>query len=294
VPAYDSLDDLLAVDVDAVTITTPPRTRRDLVLQAIAAGVPTVADKPFAPDAAAGRELVAAAKEAGVPLNVFHNRRWDADIRTLAAVLQGGELGELWGVESRMEQNNASTLEAGPDAGLLRDLGSHLVDQMLWLLGPAQTVYAELDYVGSEGGRTDCRFTVSLAHRDGVRSRLTASKINYVEMRELRVYGSNGSYLANSTDVQAQAILAGKRPVDEGSNWGYEAREHWGTLNTAAGSVPVPSQQGAYQDYYTCFAAALRGEAAFPVPSEEAVHTLEVLDAARTSATQNRVVDLRD
>ena len=118
VPAYDSLDDLLAADVDAVTITTPPQTRRDLVLQAIAAGVPTVADKPFAPDAAAGRELVAAAKDAGVPLNVFHNRRWDADIRTLAAVLQGGELGELWGVESRMEQNNAATLEAGPDAGL--------------------------------------------------------------------------------------------------------------------------------------------------------------------------------
>jgi predicted dehydrogenase len=98
----------------------------------------------------------------------------------------------------------------------------------------------------------------------------------------------------HSTDVQAQAIFAGRRPVDEGSNWGYEAPEHWGTLNTAAGSVPVPSQRGAYQDYYTCFAAALRGEAAFPVPAEEAVHTLEVLDAARTSATQNRVVDLRD
>jgi predicted dehydrogenase len=56
--------------------------------------------------------------------------------------------------------------------------------------------------------------------------------------------------------------------------------------------VPVPSEQGAYQDYYTRFAAALRGEGDFPVPAEQAVHTLEVLDAARISAEKNRVVDL--
>ena len=170
VPAHDSLTELLAAGVDAVTITTPPQTRRELVLEAIAAGVPTIADKPFAPTAAAGRELVAAARDAGVPLNVFHNRRWDADIRTLAAVLRGGRLGELWGVESRMEQADSSTLEVGPDAGLLRDLGSHLVDQVLWLLGPARSVYAELDHLDLDGGRTDCRFTVSLTHTSGVRS----------------------------------------------------------------------------------------------------------------------------
>ena len=292
VPAFDSLADLLAAGLDAVTITTPPQTRRALVLEAIAAGVPTIADKPFAPDAEGGRELVAAAKDAGVPLNVFHNRRWDADIRTLAAVLQGGELGELWGIESRMDQANAATLEIGPDAGLLRDLGSHLVDQMLWLLGPARAVYAELDHVEPPGGRTDCRFAMTLTHESGVRSRVSASKINYIEDRELRAYGSTGSYVARGTDVQAQAVFAGRRPVDEGSDWGYDAPEHWGTLNTATGSRKVPSEQGAYQDYYTRFAAALRGDGDFPVPAEQAVHTLEVLDAARTSAAENRVVDL--
>jgi predicted dehydrogenase len=292
VPAYDSLADLLAAGVDAVTITTPPQTRRELVLQALTAGVPTIADKPFAPNADGGRELVAAAENAGVPLNVFHNRRWDADIRTLAAVLHGGELGELWSVESRMDQDNADTLEIGPGAGLLRDLGSHLVDQMLWLIGPARTVYAELDHVESDAGRTDCHFAVSLTHASGVRSRVSASKINHIEDRELRAYGSAGSYVAHGTDVQAQAVFAGKRPVDEGDNWGYDAPEHWGTLNTAAGSVPVPSEQGAYQGYYTQFADALRGEADFPVPAEQAVRTLEVLDAARTSAARNRVVDL--
>ena len=273
-----------------MTITTPPQSRRELVLQALAAGVPTIADKPFASNAEGGRDLVVAARDAGVPLNVFHNRRWDADIRTLAAVLAGGELGELWGVESRMDQDNAATLEVGPDAGLLRDLGSHLVDQMLWLLGPARTVYAELDHVGPAKGQTDCRFAVSVTHQSGVRSRVSASKINHIEDRELRAYGSGGSYVARGTDVQAQAIFAGRRPVDEGDKWGYDTLEHWGTLNTAAGSVAVPSEQGAYQDYYTRFAAALRGDGDFPVPAEQAVQTLEVLDAARISAAENRVV----
>ena len=292
VPAYDSLTEMLAAGVDAVTITTPPQTRRELVLQAVAAGVPTIADKPFAPDAAGGRELVAAATDAGVPLNVFHNRRWDADIRTLAAVLRGGELGELWRVESRMDQDNAATLEVGPDAGLLRDLGSHLVDQVLWLLGPARAVYAELDFVGSGDDRTDARFTVSLTHAGGARSQVSASKVNHIEDRELRAYGSAGSYVARGTDVQAQAVFAGRRPVDEGDAWGYDAPEHWGTLHTAAGSRQVPSERGAYQDYYTRFAAALGGDGDFPVPAEQAVHTLEVLDAARLSAAENRVVEL--
>lgn len=48
VPTYDSLAALLASGVDAVTITTPPMTRRALVLEAVSAGVHVVADKPFA------------------------------------------------------------------------------------------------------------------------------------------------------------------------------------------------------------------------------------------------------
>ena len=55
----------------------------------------------------------------------------------------------------------------------------------------------------------------------------------------------------------------------------------------------MPSEQGAYQEFYRRFAAAVRGDGEFPVPAEQAVHTLEVLDAARASAAGNRVVELR-
>ena len=292
VPAYDSLSALLAAGVDAVTITTPPETRRELVLEAIAAGVPVIADKPFAPTADDGRALVAAAADASVVLNVFHNRRWDSAIRTLAALLARGELGELWRVESRFDADDAGTLDGGPHGGLLRDIGSHLVDQALWLLGPARSVYAELEWVDLLEGRTDCGFTVSITHSSGVHCRVSSTKINHIDEHELRAYGSTGGYVARGTDVQAEAVFAGLRPADLGPDWGYDAQEHWGVLHTATGATPVPSERGAYQDYYTQFAAALRGHGSFPVPADEAVHTLEVLDAARQSAQEGQVVVL--
>ncbi len=294
VAPYDSMEELIAAGVDAVTISTPPQTRRALVLEAVAAGVHVIADKPFAPTSAGGRELVAAAREAGVALSVFHNRRWDADIRTLAALLHRGGLGEVWRVHSRFDLDDPATLETGPERGLLRDLGSHLVDQMVWLLGPVRSVYAELDWVDLPDGRTDCGFTVALVHTGGARSHVSASKLNRIEERELRAYGSAGSFVARGTDVQAQAIFAGRRPLEMGASWGYEAEPRWGSLSTEAGRVRVPSERGAYQDYYSQFAAALRGEAELPVPASEALHTLEVLDAARVSALEGRVVTLAD
>jgi predicted dehydrogenase len=292
VATYDSLAELLAAGVDAVTITTPPTTRRELVLESVAAGVHVVADKPFAPTADVAREMAQAADEAGVMLSVFHNRRWDADIRTLAAVLDGQRLGDLWRVHSRFDLDDPATLEAGPGGGLLRDLGSHLVDQVLWLLGSVGAVDAHLDWIDLPDGRTDAGFTIDLLHTNGVRSYVESSKVNHIVARELRAYGSLGSYRVLGTDVQAQAILAGKRPVADLERWGYESPEHWGVLSTAAGDEPVPSAQGRYHDFYTQLAAAARGAADQPVPAADGIRCLEVLDAARQSALQGRSVDL--
>jgi predicted dehydrogenase len=283
-PIYQSLGDMLDAGVDAVTISTPPRTRRELVLEAVTRGVHVIADKPFAPSAAAGSELVAAADAAGVLLGVFHNRRWDTDITTLRGVLDSGELGVLWRLDSRMDQDGADTFEAGPDGGLLRDLGSHLVDQALWLLGPASRVTANLDWIDAPEGRTDAGFVITITHAGGAHSHLSASKLNHLDSRELRLFGSRGSYVSAQADVQAEAIFAGRRPADDIQGWGYEDAERWGVLSTANGSRTVPSAQGSYAGYYQRFAAAVAGTGAQPVPAVEAIATLAVLDAARVSA----------
>lgn len=293
VPIYPSLAAMIAAGgVDAVTITTPPQTRRELVLEAIDAGIHIIADKPFGPNAAAGRDLDEAAKNKGVVLGVFHNRRFDADVLTLRKVLQSGRLGRIWRVHSRMDLDDPHTLEAGPTGGLLRDLGSHLVDQMLWLLGPVTSVTANWDLIERPEGVTDASFVLTLNHASGVHSHLSASKLNHIATREFRAYGDNGSYVSSGTDVQAQAIFAGKRPVDDMAGWGYEGPELWGTLRTAQGSESVPSEQGRYHDYYEAFAHAVATGGPAPVTAAEAVAALAVLDAARISAAEGRMVDV--
>ncbi|MVA12219.1 gfo/Idh/MocA family oxidoreductase [Agrobacterium vitis] len=294
ITVYPSLTAMIAAGaVDAVTITTPPQTRRDLVLEAIDAGIHVVADKPFAPSAAAGRALDFAARQKGVVLGVFHNRRLDADVLTLRKVLQSGQLGRLWSVHSRMDLNDPHTLEAGPTGGLLRDLGSHLVDQMLWLLGPVVSVTANWDLVERAEGMTDASFVLSLNHASGIHSHLSASKLNHIATREFRAYGENGSYVSSGTDVQAQAIFAGNRPADDLASWGYEAADLWGTLRTAQGSERIASEQGRYHDYYEAFAHAVATGGPAPVTAGQAVMALAVLDAARISAAEARTVDVQ-
>ncbi|MEE1619773.1 Gfo/Idh/MocA family oxidoreductase [Zafaria sp. Z1313] len=292
VPLFDSLAELLASGVHAVAITTPPETRRELVLEALTAGVHVVADKPFAPTAETGRELLRAAESAGVVLNAFHNRRWDTDLVTLRSVLDSGAIGDVARFESRLDQDQPGSLDAGPGGGLLRDLGSHLVDQALWLFGPAVGVHAALEWTELPAGRTDSGFALTITHAGGVRSRLAGSKTHRLESRELRLLGSRGNYVSTYSDVQADAAIAGRRPAVDPQGWGYEEESRWGTLTTADGRVRVPSLQGAYQEYYRRFALAVFAGGEGPVPAREAVHVLEVLDAARLSDAEDRVVHL--
>lgn len=294
-PVFESLSEMIAAGVcDAVTITTPPGTRVDLVLEAIGAGLHVIADKPFAPDVASAQKLAAAASAKDIVLGVYHNRRYDSDMRTLGKLISDGKLGKVWRIHSRMDQDGAETLDTGPDGGLLRDLGSHVVDQVLCLLGPVVAVDAQMDFIDLPEGRVDAGFTLALRHRGGAHSHVSASKLNRLDAREFRAYGELGCYTSMTTDVQAQSIFAGKRPADDLSGWGYEPSANWGTLHTAAGAERIKAEQGRYHDYYEAFETAVRTGSAPPVTAEDGIRTLAVLDAARQSATEGRSVSLTE
>jgi predicted dehydrogenase len=292
VPCFESVAELLASGIESVTITTPPQTRRELVLQAIEAGLHVVADKPFAPEADTAFELVEAARAADVILSVFHNRRYDADVRTLRSVFDAGSLGKIWRLHSRFDLNLPDTLDGGVAGGLLRDTGAHLVDQALWLLGDVSSVSATLDWVERAGERIDAGFVVTLRHTSGAISYLSSSKLNRVTARTLLAYGEFGSYEASGTDVQFADLLLGKRPQDDRAAWGFEDESNWGFLRDGEGTHAVPSEQGAYFHFYERFAAAVRGLATPPTPGTEAIRTLEILDAARLSDAQQQWVHL--
>lgn len=274
---------------DLAVIATPNRTHVSLALAALQHGLHVVVDKPFAPTAAEGRRLVAAARERRRLLTVFQNRRWDGDFLTLKRLLQEGALGRIQRFESRYERwrpalkggwrELGDPQEAG---GLLYDLGAHLVDQAVHLFGRPVRVYAEMDV---RRGEVDDDVFVALTHSSGVRSHLWMSSMAAALGPRLRVLGSTAGYTKWGMDVQEAQLKGGLVPGSPG--WGEEPEASWGIRTAGAEVRPVPTQPGAYQRFYEKVA-----QGAAPVDPAEAVLVLEVLEAARRSAGSGEVVVL--
>jgi scyllo-inositol 2-dehydrogenase (NADP+) len=274
---------------DFVVVGTPNASHVALAGAAIDAGLAVVVDKPLAPLAAEARALIEHAEGAGVLLTVFHNRRWDSEHLTLKRLISKGALGEVWRLESRFERwrpqpsaerpwrETASPEQGG---GVLLDLGSHLVDQALDLFGPPSQVYGEV--TARRGGADDDAF-VALRHSGGEISHLWVSSVAADRGPRLRVLGSQAAYVNEFLDGQEDALRAGRRPGDEGK-WGAEPESRWGKLVEGDTAEPVPSERGAWPEFYRGLAQALRDGGPPPVDPWQAVGVAEVLEAARSSA----------
>jgi len=284
-------------DLDLVVVAAANRAHVPLARSSIEAGLAVVVDKPLAASAGQGRSLVRDAHERGVMLTVFQNRRWDGDFLTVRGLLEEGALGEVARFESRFErwrpELSGGWRESGDpqDAGgLLNDLGSHLVDQALFLFGPAAKVYAELD-TRRAGAQTDDDSFVAMLHESGVRSHLWMSAVAAQLGPRFRVLGSRAAYVKFGLDVQEELLHAGRRPDDP--LWGREPEDRWGSLGAGDELRRIPTVPGAYQRFYEGVMLALHEDASPPVDPGGVVAGLEVLDAARKSARERRVVELR-
>jgi scyllo-inositol 2-dehydrogenase (NADP+) len=282
--------------VDLIVIATPNQAHGPLARAGIAAGIPVVVDKPITPTAAEARELIGLADRAGVLLSVYQNRRWDGDFQTARQVIEAGELGEVARFESRFERWRPELTggwreTGGPEqaAGLLFDLGSHLVDQALTLFGPVTSVYAQLDARRPGIGTDDDTF-VALTHANGVRTHLWMSAVTGQLGPRFRILGSRGAYVKYGLDVQEDALRQGARPGDAG--WGADRREAWGVCGTDEDSRLVETLPGSYEAYYAGIAAALLDGAPVPVDPRDALAALVVLEAARHSAESGTVVSI--
>jgi len=292
----DDIDQVLAGGVDIVVVATPNRSHVPLALRAIGAGAAVVVDKPFAPTAEEGRRVVAAAAEAGVPLAVFHNRRWDSDFLTVRHLVDTGALGRVLRLESRYERWRPAVREVWRESGdrqdaggLLFDLGSHLIDQAVWLLGPVSRVYAEVDARRPGAGVDDDVF-VALTHVDGARSHLWASSVAAQLGPRLRVLGDRSAFTIFGLDGQEQALKDGLRPGAAG--WGQEPPEAWGRSGIGEGTTVVPAVPGRYEVFYRQVVDAVRDGGPMPVDPASAVRVLELIEAAALSAAEGRVVEV--
>jgi scyllo-inositol 2-dehydrogenase (NADP+) len=282
---------------DLVVVATPNRFHVSQGLAALEAGLHVVVDKPVAASARDARRLAAAASERGLVAAAFHNRRWDGDALTLRRLLDQEGLGELLRFESRFERWRPEVDDerwrerpAPEDAGgVLFDLGSHLIDQALFFLGPPSRVYAEVARRRS-GARVDDDVFLALEYAGGVRAHLWASMVAARPGPRFRVLGSRAAYVKYGLDVQEAALRAGERPDAPG--FGREPRERWGVLGTEEAAQPLETEPGRYLAFYEGMVAAIQGDAPPPVTLSDAIVGLEVIEAARASAERDAVIEL--
>jgi predicted dehydrogenase len=283
-----TVDDLLAEagSLDLVVVASPSGAHADNAVAAVEHDLPVVVDKPLSTDLVSGRALVARARERGVPLTVFQNRRWDAEHLTARSVVRSGELGDVVRYEARYERWRPApksrwreNLPSDRGGGLLMDLQPHLVDGALDLFGPVSAVYAELASVTTVGD--DVSFVV-LHHASGVRSHLGATSLAGAPGPRTRLLGRSAAYLVAGTSGEPTAY-------DE---WADLDADHRGWLVRGAEKEPVRRARGGWEDYYPAVAAMVRDGAPPPVDPDDALAVLEVLDAARRSARERAVIDL--
>ena len=276
--------------IDVLVVAAPNDAHAALAAAALDRGLAVVVDKPLAPDAAAGAELL----QRGGRLTVFQNRRWDGDFLTAQALVNAGTLGPVTRLESRFERFAPEVRvgtwreTAGAAGGVLLDLGAHLVDQAVFLLGPAHRVYAELD-ARRPGAQVEDDAFVALEHARGARSHLWLSAIAPLAGPRLRLSGLRAGFACDGLDPQEDQLGRGLRPGDTG--WG-ERPPGW--IVDADGAHEAPLLAGRWEAFYAGVAAWLLDGAPPPVDPRDSLRVMELLEAARRSAREHDVVDMTE
>lgn len=277
--------------VDLVVVATPNDSHAPLARAALTAGAHVVVDKPFTLTLAEARALTALARERGRLLSVFHNRRYDSDFLGVKGVVESGILGRIAHFETHFDRFRPAVRDrwrekAIPGGGLWLDLGPHLADQTLQILGLPQRVTATFATQRPGGQATDYAHVV--LDYGAAKAVLHGAMLAAGGVNRFTVHGERGSLVKRSLDPQEAQLISGMRPGLPG--WGQD--EEPMTLYDGEGERPLPTPAGDQSRYYRAIARALRGEGGNPVTPVQALAVMAVIEAAEQSAASGRSVPL--
>ncbi|TPK56036.1 Gfo/Idh/MocA family oxidoreductase [Mesorhizobium sp. B2-4-19] len=156
--------------LDFVDIATTVASHRPLVEMAAANRVPAICQKPFAPTLADAKAMVAACAEAGVPLMVHENFRWQSPVQAVRAMLDSREIGTPFfgriSFRSAYDVFSGQPYLARGKRFIIEDLGIHILDIARFLLGDVSSLTARTARINPAIAGEDVA-TMLMDHKDG-------------------------------------------------------------------------------------------------------------------------------
>ena len=295
-----NLDEMLSdKSINLVVVATPNDTHYSYAKASLEAGRHVVVDKPMTPTMREAEELVRLAAARKLLISVYQDRRWDGAYLTVKKLVTTGALGKVVEYESRFDRFRLDSKPGAwrekadfPAAGVLWDLGPHLIDGALVLFGEPDSIYAAA-LRQRESAVVDDAFDVILQY-PRLRATLRARIIAYSPSHHLLVHGTEGSFVKYGMDPQEEILRSRNYPdgLDWSKDWGLEPEKNWGTL-TRVGENPrkIETERGDYRGFYRNMRDAIEGRAPLEVPPEQFLRTQRGLLLAHKSSAEGRVLE---
>jgi len=299
-PAAQACTDLAPLldrdDIDLVVLTTPNELHYPQALQALQHGKHVVIDKPFTIDSDQARHLIETASSQKLKLSVYHNRRWDADFLTVMDLIERGELGDITSASLRWDRFRPIVRDLWREqdiagAGLLYDLGPHLIDQAVLMIGQPDWLQADV-YLQRENAKSDDGFEILMA-KDNIRLSIGVNYLTVDGAPRYIINGSKGTFRKSWLDPQEQQLSGRMSPEHE--YFGIEESDRWGVLHRTDGTqTTVASKTGRWLSFYEGMREAISKDLPEPVDPQSALYVMELIETAFASSRDGQRKNLHE
>lgn len=275
-------------DIDLIINTAPNIYHYSYTKEALLNGKHVVVEKPFVTNSKDGKELIELAKSKNLQLSVFHNRRWDADFLTIQKLLTSQKLGNIKYFESHFDRWNPLVRldrwreKPQTGAGILFDLGSHLIDQALVLFGSPKTICADIA-IQKNGAQADDYFHLILSYQN-LKVILHSTTFSNTTPR-FQIFGDLGCFTKFGFDPQENQLKNNLSPLD--TNFGVESPTQYGqlTLPESHSTLSIQSEVGSYKSYYhLLFEKIMHNRGELPVTGDDALKVIQLIELAQQSS----------